>query len=93
MTCYVYIVEGKDGHYYTGITSNIRRRMEQHNGVSWWPGARYTMSRRPVFLVHLEKYATRSLARSREIEIKSLSHTDKTVLISSATKSDILSAI
>lgn len=93
MTCYLYVVEGKDGHFYTGITSNVRRRIEQHNGMSWWPGARYTKSRRPVFLVHLERYKTRSEARRREIEVKSLSHDEKAAVISRCTKSDLLSAI
>lgn len=93
MVCYVYMVEGKDGHFYTGITSNVRRRLEQHNGISWWPGARYTESRRPVFLVHLEKYKTRSEAFIRERKIKEMSHKEKESLIGGHTKSDILSAI
>ncbi len=93
MYCYVYIVEGKDGNFYTGITSNVRRRINQHNGVSWWPGARYTKSRRPVFLVHLEKFNSRKEAAVREKEIKSFSHQAKIDLISKISKADILSAI
>jgi len=93
MNYYVYIVECKDETFYTGITWNIRRRIEQHNGVSWLPGAKYTKSRRPVFLVHLEKYPSRREAHKRELEIKEFSHAEKQELINHATKGDILSAI
>jgi putative endonuclease len=93
MACYVYIVEGKDGNFYTGITSNVRRRIEQHNGLSKLPGGRYTKSRRPVFLVHLEKFTTRREAHKRELEIKEFSHTQKRDLINQTTKAAILTAI
>ena len=93
MNCYVYIVECEDESFYTGITWNIRRRIEQHNGLSWLPGARYTKSKRPVFLVHLERYASRSEAAKREKKIKEYSHEEKHLLIAHATKADILSAI
>lgn len=93
MACYLYIVEGKDGNLYIGITNNIRRRVEQHNGVSFLPGARYTKSRRPVFLVHVERFTSRKEARIREIEVKKFTHQEKIILIQKTTKADILSVM
>ncbi len=93
MTCYTYIVEGNDGNFYTGITTNLRRRVEQHNGIGWLPGARYTKSRRPVFLVHIEKFSTRKEAALRERNIKDFSHERKCELINGTTKANIVSAI
>jgi len=90
---YTYIVEGNDGNFYTGMTNNIRKRINQHNGRGFWSGARYTKSRRPVFLVHLEKYISRSEAHKRELEIKKYTHLHKGELIEGATKEDILNAI
>lgn len=92
--CYVYIVEGKDEKLYTGITGNIRRRLNEHNGKGKWKNPRaWTFKRMPVFLVHLEKYQDRKDARLREIEIKKMSREEKLKLISSTTKEQILSAI
>lgn len=93
MTCYAYIIEGTDNTFYTGITGNLRRRIEQHNGISWLPGARYTKSRRPLFLVHVERFDSRREARFREKEIKTMSHGEKIDLISRTSKANILSAI
>lgn len=93
MSCYVYIVECKDESFYTRITGNIKRRIAQHNGLSWLPGSRYTKKRRPVFLVHLEEYETRAEARKREKEIKPLSQKEKRDLIKKTSKADILSVI
>lgn len=92
MNCYVYIVQCSSGTLYTGITSNVRRRIEQHNGLRWG-GAFHTKMHRPVFLQHLERYATRKEARARELKIQSLTHTKKLMLIKQTTKSDILSAL
>jgi len=92
MSCYVYIVQCSSGSLYTGITSNVRKRIEQHNGLRWG-GAFHTKMHRPVFLQHLERYETRSEARKRELQIQSLSHTEKIVLLNNITKSQILSAI
>lgn len=90
---YVYIVVCKDDNFYTGQTGNIRMRLNQHNGVSYWPGAKYTKSRRPVFLQHLEKFQTRKDAMARENEIKQMPHTEKRDLIDKTSKDQILSAV
>lgn len=92
MNCYVYIVQCSSGTLYTGITSNVRKRIEQHNGLRWG-GAFHTKMHRPVFLEHLERYSNRSEARRREKEIQTWSHDEKLALINKTTKADLLSAI
>ncbi len=70
----VYIVECSDGTFYTGITNNLARRLDQHNlGLA----SRYTRSRRPVTLVYREACADRSEASSREHAVKSLPRGEK----------------
>lgn len=90
---YVYIVSCNDNTLYTGYTNNIQRRLNQHNGIGSFIGAKYTRSRRPVFLSHLEKYSTKSDAMKREAEIKKMSHSEKETLIENTSKNKILSAI
>ncbi len=65
---YVYIVCCNDGSLYTGISTDLGRRVDEHNFRK--SGARYTRSRRPVHLVYYEKLASRSEALKRECEIK-----------------------
>lgn len=66
---FVYIVECADGSLYTGITTDIQKRIREHNGSK--AGARYTKTRRPVALRYVEEHPTRSGALRRESEIKS----------------------
>lgn len=68
MSYYVYIVECADDTLYTGIATDIKRRIEEHN--SSHKGAKYTRTRRPVKLVYSEEFSDRSRASSREYEIK-----------------------
>ena len=83
---FVYIVECSDGSYYTGYTTNIQRRLNEHN-YSFKLGAKYTRSRRPVKLVHQEEYPTRSQALKREHKIKKLSRKKKQQIITESTRS------
>ena len=83
---FVYIVECADGSYYTGYTTNIQRRLNEHN-YSFKRGAKYTRSRRPVKLVHQEEYPTRSQALKREYKIKKLSRKKKQQIITESTRS------
>ncbi|ABS35352.1 MULTISPECIES: GIY-YIG nuclease family protein [Clostridium] len=71
---YVYIVECRDGTLYTGWTTDIERRIGQHNKGT---GAKYTRARRPVVLKYFEKFDTKREAMKRECEIKMLSRKDK----------------
>ena len=65
---YVYIVECADKTLYTGVTTELERRVEEHNSSE--KGAKYTRTRRPVKLVYSEMYPDRSSASKREYEIK-----------------------
>lgn len=91
---YVYIIEGSDEKFYTGMTRSIRRRLNEHNGKGHWQNPKaYTFKRMPMFLVHLEKHPDRKSAHVRELELKAFSHDKKKALIVSTTKEHILSAI
>ncbi len=74
----VYLVRCVDGTYYTGITTDIDRRIREHNFSL--RGARYTKSRRPVSLVYAEACSSRSAAQRREYILRNLSHEQKGVL-------------
>lgn len=76
---YVYILRCNDGSLYTGYTTDLTRRVWEHNHSN--KGAKYTRSRRPVVLVHSESYSSRSDAMKREYAIKQLSRADKLKLI------------
>jgi putative endonuclease len=78
---FVYIVRCADGTLYTGITTDLARREQQHNSDK--TGARYTRSRRPVTLVYSEAAENRSAASRREHAIKKLSLTAKIALLAS----------
>jgi putative endonuclease len=67
---YVYIVSCRDRTLYTGITNNPERRLREHNSTQ--RGARYTRGRRPVTLIYLEHFPTRSAASKREHLIKKM---------------------
>ena len=77
---YVYIVECADGSLYTGITTDLNRRLNEHN-YSFKLGAKYTRSRRPVRLVYKEEKINRSDASKRELQIKRLTRNKKIELI------------
>lgn len=79
MCWYVYILECADSTYYTGITTDIERRIVAHEKGS---GAKYTRGRGPFKLIYQEECADRSCASKRELEIKSLSKAKKSRLIS-----------
>ena len=76
---YVYIVRCRDGSLYTGICTDLDRRVDEHNGSK--RGAKYTRSRRPVRLVYSESVLNRSEASKREHVIKKLKRVDKLKLI------------
>lgn len=75
---YVYILRCGDETLYTGYTTDIERRVEEHRSGT---GAKYTRGRGPFELVHVEEYQTRSAAMSREYEIKQLARETKEQLI------------
>ena len=74
----VYILRCGDGSLYTGISTDVERRIAVHNSGK---GAKYTRSRRPVELAYCEECADKSAALKREIEIKALTREQKLNLI------------
>ena len=76
---YVYIVRCADDSLYTGITTDLVRRIGEHNGTG--SGARYTRGRRPVELVYSETVPDRSQATRREYLIKQMNLDQKRALI------------
>lgn len=71
----LYILECSDQTLYTGITTDIKRRIEEHNNSK--KGAKYTRTRRPVKLVYSRKFRTRSSAAKEEYRIKKLTRQEK----------------
>lgn len=74
MRHFVYILQSHDGRYYTGYTTDLKKRMEQHRSGK---GARFTRSFGFRKLLYHEKHRTRSEAMKREAEIKSWSRDKK----------------
>ncbi|NVK37740.1 MAG: GIY-YIG nuclease family protein [Gammaproteobacteria bacterium] len=80
MSWFVYILRCADNSLYTGITTDIHRRLEEHNHCDK-KGAKYTRARRPVVLTYQESLDNRSLACKREAAIKKMSRQQKLTLI------------
>jgi putative endonuclease len=78
---HVYVLECTDGSFYTGYTTDVDRRVAEHDAGK---GAKYTRGRTPVSLVHVESFDSRSAAMSREHEVKSLSRGEKERLVGSS---------
>lgn len=81
MAHHVYIVECSDGTLYTGYTTDVERRIQEHNAGE---GARYTRGRTPVELVYTASFESRSAACAREAEIKTMPRAEKLTLIDAA---------
>jgi len=75
---YVYILLCGDGSYYTGITTDVQKRLETHKNGK---GAKYTRGRGPLSLLYVETLANKSEALKREHVIKQLTKKKKTDLI------------
>ncbi len=80
MGWFIYILECSDSTFYTGITTNISRRLSEHQSGA---GAKYTKGRAPLKLVYSEECDNRSHASKREIEIKKFSKEKKLAIIES----------
>ncbi len=75
---YVYVLRCADDTLYTGYTTDVERRVAEHDAGE---GAKYTRGRTPVELVHVEAFDERGAAMSREHEIKQRSRAGKEELI------------
>ena len=76
----MYVVECADGSFYAGITTDISRRLHEHNSTS--RGAKYTKPRRPVKLIYSTDHADRSSASVAEAAFKKLTRKQKEAIIS-----------
>lgn len=81
MKHFVYLLECADGSLYAGYTTDVKRRLLEHNGESPKSGARYTSGRRPVRLVFQKVFRSRSEATKYEASLKQLKRKDKLLLI------------
>ena len=77
---YVYILQCHDGSLYTGYTTDVERRLREHNEGK---ASKYTRSRLPVRCVYWEEFLTKSEALKREMAIKKLSRQQKETMIRS----------
>lgn len=75
---YTYILECADRTLYCGYTTDLRRRLSEHNSGT---GAKYTRARLPVKLAYYEEFSELSPALKRECEIKKLTRAEKLNLI------------
>jgi predicted GIY-YIG superfamily endonuclease len=86
---FVYIIETEDGHYYTGQTSNLLRRFQEHlSGGRHSAG--YLRMHKPKYLVHIEECGSRGSALKRESEIKRSRRLKRTLI---GTRRDLLEVI
>ena len=80
---FVYLVQCSDASLYAGVTTDLERRVRQHNGEVVG-GANYTRARRPVALAWYEVCESRSVAQQREYSVRRLSRWEKQRLAAKA---------
>lgn len=71
---HLYILRCKDGSLYTGITTDVEKRLEAHRRGK---GAKYTRGRTPLELVHREICGSHSDALKRELAVKAMTRAQK----------------
>ena len=76
---FLYILRCNDGTLYTGVTTDVRRRLKEHNSSS--SGAKYTKTRRPVEVVYWTCFEDRSSAQKAECKFKQLTRKQKEKII------------
>jgi len=76
---FVYMLQCKDDTFYIGYTTDLKRRVEEHNTSV--KGAKYTRGRRPVELVYHVACESRSDAMKKEAQLKRLSRLQKEMLV------------
>lgn len=75
---YVYMLLCRDNTIYTGITTDVKRRFQEHKDGT---ASKYTRAKKAKKLLYKEKVPTRSVALKRELEIKSWTRKKKLELI------------
>jgi len=81
---YLYILECADKSLYTGITTDLVRRVSEHNGSA--VGAKYTRGRGPVRVVYARRFRNRANASREEARIKTLTRAQKLELLHTKSK-------
>ena len=76
---FVYIIRAGDGTLYTGVSTDVHRRLKEHQHSA--RGSRYLRGRQPLELLYTETHADRGSAQQREAEIKSYTRKQKLRLI------------
>ena len=76
---HLYVLKCADKTLYTGITTDVERRVREHNTGKL--GAKYTRARRPVTLVYAKKYKSRGAALKAEAKLKAMPRAEKLILI------------
>mgnify|MGYP001743396849 FL=1 len=85
---YMYVLECRDGSYYTGYTTDVRRRLAVHNSGK---GAKYTRARLPVKLIYAQGFASKEEAMSAEALFKRKKRTQKEQFLSENQDRNLLS--
>ena len=75
---FVYLLRCSDSSLYTGVTTDLERRLQEHNAGQ---GGAYTRSRRPARLVFKEGHPSRSSALKREAQIRRFGRGEKLALL------------
>lgn len=83
-TWWVYLLRCNDNSLYAGVTTDIHRRIDEHNNSKL--GAKYTRARRPVSLAYLEEASNKSTACQKEYQIRHLAKLKKELLVSKYNK-------
>jgi putative endonuclease len=79
MKWFLYVLQCSDGSYYTGVTTDLNRRLKEHNTSK--RGAKYTKTRRPVEIIYSLEYEDRSSAQKFEHRFKQLTRKQKEEVI------------
>mgnify|MGYP003527257974 FL=1 len=87
---YTYIVRCKDNSLYTGYTTDIKNRVNNHNNGK---GDKYTKGRRPVEMVYFETFESKSKKKKKEIAIKKMPRSKKEQLIETMDKDVVKNAM
>ena len=83
----VYVLRCGDGSLYTGIATDVKRRLEEHRADA---GAKYLRGRGPLEVVFQSEMGSRSMATRAELRIKGLSRLAKEEFLAARGQSDLL---
>jgi putative endonuclease len=75
---FVYVLRCADGTLYTGYTTDVERRVREHDAGD---GAKYTRGRTPVACCHVESFDSKSAAMAREYELKQHTRAEKETVV------------